>query len=153
MRSIWKTIIRSELLLLSLILALAPLSACAGDIGTSFSVGMISVKTTVLNPLLALERDFQSLHSLIYESLITLNDVRFSERHSYTRFPNAITTGCPSIPNSSSSSRIADGSGSSPAGICPAEEVSNMPGNESFSSLRFCRRMSYPVFEGRMIHT
>ncbi len=74
MRSIWKTIIGSELILLSLILALAPLSACAGDIGTSFSVGMISVKTTVLNPLLALERDFQSLHSLIYESLITLDD-------------------------------------------------------------------------------
>ena len=55
-------------------LAFSPLSACAGDLGASFTVGMISVKTTVLNPLLALERDFQSLHSLIYESLITLDD-------------------------------------------------------------------------------
>ena len=74
MRSIWKTIIRTELFLLALVMALAPLSACAGDISSNYSVGMISVKTTVLNPLLALERDFQSLHSLIYESLITLDD-------------------------------------------------------------------------------
>ena len=36
-------------------------AAVAGDLGTSYTVGMISVKTTVLNPLLALERDFQSL--------------------------------------------------------------------------------------------
>ncbi len=35
---------------------------------------MISVKTMYLNPLWALERDFQSLHSLIYESLIRLDD-------------------------------------------------------------------------------
>ena len=35
---------------------------------------MISVKTQYLNPLWALERDFQSLHSLMYESLIRLND-------------------------------------------------------------------------------
>ena len=35
---------------------------------------MISVKTTYLNPLWALERDFQSLHSLIYESLIRFDD-------------------------------------------------------------------------------
>ncbi len=35
---------------------------------------MISVKTNYLNPLWALERDFQSLHSLMYESLIRLND-------------------------------------------------------------------------------
>ena len=74
MRSIWKTIIRTELCLLALVMALTPLSACAGDIAQNFSIGMISVKTTVLNPLLALERDFQSLHSLIYESLITLDD-------------------------------------------------------------------------------
>ena len=35
---------------------------------------MISVKTNYLNPLWALERDFQSLHSLVYESLIRIND-------------------------------------------------------------------------------
>ena len=40
----------------------------------TFSVGMISVKTQYLNPLWALERDFQSLHSLMDESLIRLND-------------------------------------------------------------------------------
>ena len=40
----------------------------------TFEVGMISVKTVYLNPLWALERDFQSLHSLMYESLIRLND-------------------------------------------------------------------------------
>ena len=74
MRSIWKTIIRIDLFVLVLLTALSPLSAGAADIGSSFTVGMISVKTTVLNPLLALERDFQSLHSLIYESLITLDD-------------------------------------------------------------------------------
>ncbi len=74
MRSIWKTIIRSSLILLSVMLLVSPLSAVAAEIGKSYTVGMISVKTTVLNPLLALERDFQSLHSLIYESLITLDD-------------------------------------------------------------------------------
>ena len=40
----------------------------------TFSIGMISVKTNYLNPLWALERDFQSLHSLMYESLVRLND-------------------------------------------------------------------------------
>ncbi len=52
------------------------LCACQAQQLTSdtFSVGMISVKTNYLNPLWALERDFQSLHSLMYESLIRLND-------------------------------------------------------------------------------
>ena len=72
MRSIWKTIIRINAL--GLCLALLCLPAGASELFTSFSVGMISVKTTVLNPLLALERDFQSLHSLIYEGLVTLDD-------------------------------------------------------------------------------
>ena len=43
MRSIWKTIIRTELCLLALLVALPPLSACAGDIAQNFSIGMISV--------------------------------------------------------------------------------------------------------------
>ena len=74
MRSTWKTIISSSALCLALIMLLTPLCAVAGELSSSFSVGMISVKTQVLNPLLALERDFQSLHSLMYESLITLDD-------------------------------------------------------------------------------
>ena len=58
---------------------LAAALTCSGALAQeltsdTFSVGMISVKTNYLNPLWALERDFQSLHSLMYESLIRLND-------------------------------------------------------------------------------
>ena len=74
MRSIARTITR--------ILLPALLAACLCCDGTfaqelnsdTFSVGMISVKTQYLNPLWALERDFQSLHSLMYESLIRFDD-------------------------------------------------------------------------------
>lgn len=41
---------------------------------SSLTVALISAKTTVLNPLRAVERDFQSLSALMYESLVTLND-------------------------------------------------------------------------------
>ncbi|MBQ6232062.1 MAG: hypothetical protein IJJ80_00980 [Clostridia bacterium] len=74
MRSIANTIIRTLLAVL-LVLAVCMSIAQAQELTSdTFSVGMISVKTTYLNPLWALERDFQSLHSLMYESLIRLND-------------------------------------------------------------------------------
>lgn len=72
MRSIWKTITRISALLLALCLLFS--AACAEEIDDSLTVGMISVKTQRLNPLLAVERDFQSLTGLIYESLVTIND-------------------------------------------------------------------------------
>ena len=73
MRSIKSIIIKTEAILIALALLMG--TACAVELTSdSFSVGMISVKTVYLNPLLAVERDFQSLHSLIYESLIRLDD-------------------------------------------------------------------------------
>ncbi len=60
----------------ALILCLTLLNPCAlaGEMDSSLTVGLISAKTTVLNPLRAVERDFQSLTALMYESLVTLND-------------------------------------------------------------------------------
>lgn len=52
------------------------------------------------------------------------------------------SSGSASIPSSSRSSLSADSKGSQPAGICPAEEVSYMPGYESLVRLRFCIRIS-----------
>ena len=57
-----------------LCLAILCSSALASEIDDNFTVGLISVKTTKLNPLLAVERDFQSLTALIYEGLIELDD-------------------------------------------------------------------------------
>ena len=74
MRSTWKTITRIKALLAALVLMLSAAPALAGEMDDSLTVGLISAKTQSLNPLLALERDFQSLTGLIYESLITIND-------------------------------------------------------------------------------
>lgn len=49
-------------------------SALASMANGELTLGIISVKTQKLNPLLAEERDFQSLTGLIYESLVTLDD-------------------------------------------------------------------------------
>lgn len=57
-----------------LALMLAIPSALASAAEDELTLGVISVKTQKLNPLLAEERDFQSLTSLVYESLVTLDD-------------------------------------------------------------------------------
>ena len=74
MRSIPRIITRTTLPVLLALLLLCPAALAQELTSGTFSVGMISVKTQYLNPLWALERDFQSLHSLMYESLIRLND-------------------------------------------------------------------------------
>ena len=57
-----------------LALALACPTALAGAMNSSLTLGVISVKTRYLNPLVPEEREFQSLSSLIYEGLYTLDD-------------------------------------------------------------------------------
>ena len=72
MRSICSIIIKSLALLLALILACP--AAYATTMDQTLSLGMISVKTNSLNPLVAEEREFQSLTALIYEGLYSLDD-------------------------------------------------------------------------------
>ena len=74
MRSTWKIITRISAFAVAFALLMSAAPAFAGEMDDSLTVGLISVKTQSLNPLLALERDFQSLTGLIYESLVTLND-------------------------------------------------------------------------------
>lgn len=71
MRSISSIITRISALLLAL--ALLPFSALAAENDT-LTLGMISVKTVRLNPLISEEREFQSLTALIYEGLYSLDD-------------------------------------------------------------------------------
>ena len=71
MRSISSIITRIIALLLAL--ALLPFSALAAENDT-LTLGMISVKTVRLNPLISEEREFQSLTALIYEGLYSLDD-------------------------------------------------------------------------------
>ena len=61
---------------LSVCLALVLLMPCAGAVtmDDELTLGMISVKTTRLNPLCAAEREFQSLTALIYEGLYAIDD-------------------------------------------------------------------------------
>ena len=73
MRSTPRIIIWTLAALLALTMC-CPASLAQELTSDTFEVGMISVKTQYLNPLWALERDFQSLHSLMYESLIRPND-------------------------------------------------------------------------------
>ncbi len=72
MRFIYSIIIKILCLLLALCL-LCP-SALATTMDDTLSLGMISVKTVSLNPLVAEEREFQSLTALIYEGLYCLDD-------------------------------------------------------------------------------
>ncbi len=62
--------------LIAAVLALALLcpSALATTMDDSLTLSMISVKTVYLNPLVAEEREFQSLTALIYEGLYSLDD-------------------------------------------------------------------------------
>ena len=42
--------------------------------GDSLSVGIQSTKTTTIQPLVPIERDMMSIYSLVYESLVTIDD-------------------------------------------------------------------------------
>ena len=72
MRSICSIIIKALALVLAL--ALCCPTALATTMDSTLSLGMISVKTVSLNPLIAEEREFQSLTALIYEGLYSLDD-------------------------------------------------------------------------------
>ena len=63
-----------RLLAITLALSLLCPSALATTMDSYLSVGMISVKSTSLNPLAPAEREFQSLTALIYEGLFSLDD-------------------------------------------------------------------------------
>jgi len=57
------------------LLLLAPGGALAqGSNGESLVLGVVSVTTRMLNPLLPVEREFMALTSLVYEPLVTLDD-------------------------------------------------------------------------------
>ena len=73
MRSIYSIIIKAVALLLVFALS-CPGAALATTMDQSLSLGMISVKSTHLNPLLSDEREFQSLTALIFEGLYSLDD-------------------------------------------------------------------------------
>lgn len=62
--------------LLAAVLALALMcpAALATTMDNSLTLGMISVKTQTLNPLVSQEREFQSLTALMYEGLYALDD-------------------------------------------------------------------------------
>ena len=49
-------------------------SAEASNVGDSLSVGIQSTKTTTIQPLFPIERDMMSIYSLVYESLVTIDD-------------------------------------------------------------------------------
>ena len=72
MRSISSIIIKILALALALVLFIP--SALATTMDQTLTLGMISVKSRYLNPLLAEEREFQSLTALIYEGLYSLDD-------------------------------------------------------------------------------
>ncbi|MBQ8137811.1 MAG: hypothetical protein IJ174_10320 [Clostridia bacterium] len=73
MRSTWKWNERLLALLTALCVLMTPILVFAEE-DDMFQVGIISVKTAKLNPLYTEEREFKSVGSLIYESLMVLDD-------------------------------------------------------------------------------
>ena len=73
MRYTARIITRINALTLALLLAFAA-GAAASEMDDNLTVGIVSVRTQALNPLLTLERDFQAATGLIYESLVTLDE-------------------------------------------------------------------------------
>ena len=61
-------------LCLALCLALLTPAALATTMDDTLTLGMISVKTRSLNPLISDEREFQSLTALMYDGLFSLDD-------------------------------------------------------------------------------
>lgn len=72
MRSISSFIIKAMLCLLAI--SLLPFSGFAADMDQTLTLGMISVKTEFLNPLVAQERELQSVTALMYEGLLAIDD-------------------------------------------------------------------------------
>ena len=60
--------------LLMTLTALLPDQALASNVGSSLTLGIQSVKTTSIQPLDPVERDMMSIYSLVYESLVTIDD-------------------------------------------------------------------------------
>ena len=56
-----------------LLLAL-PAGALGSVLDNMFTVGIISVKTSRLNPFFIEEREFKSIGALVYETLVTIDD-------------------------------------------------------------------------------
>lgn len=73
MRSTSSTIIKCAALALCLAL-MCPMGALATTMDDTLTLGMISVKTRSLNPLVSEEREFQSLTALMFEGLYALDD-------------------------------------------------------------------------------
>lgn len=63
-----------RLLALTLLLSLIAGSACAISGENSLTLGIISVSTQFMNPLIPVEREFMSMASLVYEGLVSLDD-------------------------------------------------------------------------------
>lgn len=73
MRSISSIITKAVILALCLSLAV-PSAALASTMDETLTLGLISVKTRTLNPLVSEEREFQSLTALMFEGLYKLDD-------------------------------------------------------------------------------
>ena len=63
-----------RILCLILCLSFLPVFATAESVEDSLVVGMLSTRTTQLTPLEPQERDMMSLYSLVYESLVTIDE-------------------------------------------------------------------------------
>jgi ABC-type oligopeptide transport system substrate-binding subunit len=63
-----------RILCLMLCLCFLPVFAVAESVEDALVVGMLSTRTTQLTPLEPQERDMMSLYSLVYESLVTIDD-------------------------------------------------------------------------------
>ena len=70
-----------RILCLVLTLMMLPLPALATNVEDSIVIGMQAVNTYELRPLLPLERDIISVYSLIYESLVTIDDNGIPQPH------------------------------------------------------------------------
>jgi len=70
-----------RILCLVLCLLLMPLWAQAESVEDSLVVGMLSSRTTEIRPLIPQERDIMSLYSLMYESLVVIDDNGLPQPH------------------------------------------------------------------------
>jgi len=66
--------IRRSLCKLLILCLLLPSAAGATNVESALTLGIVSTKTTSLNPLQPVERDFASLFDICYDGLITIND-------------------------------------------------------------------------------
>ena len=74
-KGVCKSLFRAAAFLTAVMTLLAgPCAALASVLDNMFTVGIISVKTSRLNPFFIEEREFKSIACLIYESLVTIDD-------------------------------------------------------------------------------